>query len=290
MLGTKFTAFGNQHRPQNLALLLPKQIAPKGVNPFATIVSLYFSCGVITRLFSCLVIYGSEMLYREMLQKLSHSQGRWRSIQLCGFVGLKGTNFAGELLVVGRAVNSWGQGWTADELLEEATLNRVATEMFNNDALLTWVSDQWGSKVEYNTRRSAFWRVIREVVQELSLANVENASWPSHIAWSNLYKISPFVGRNPSEVLADTQFPNCAGILKAEIKALTPRRILFLTGLNWAQRFLKELDFRPASSVDYPVEASGHIFSGSQVVVLPHPERKPGRPIVTAAVSCLSKT
>jgi hypothetical protein len=98
-------------------------------------------------------------------------------------------------------------------------------------------------------------------------------------------KSSPAQGRNPSTTLADAQFSHCVKILEAEVKILEPRRIVFLTGLNWVQPFLKELNFVSDSNAKYPLEASGHIFNGSNVVVVPHPERKPEEPIVSAVVN-----
>jgi hypothetical protein len=131
--------------------------------------------------------------------------------------------------------------------------------------------------------------VIHEVVRRLF--DVEDDSWPSYISWTNLYKVSPGVlGGNPADALAEVQFSHCAKILEAEIMALTPRRILFLTGfLGWAQPFLTKLGFVQDLSVEPPMEASGHILSGSRVAVLPHPQGKPGYPIVTAAVDYLNK-
>ena len=151
---------------------------------------------------------------------------------------------------------------------------------------MTWVSECWGSRQGYNTKKSAFWRVTRELVHRLGIADVGKKDWPSHIAWSNLYKVSPDKGGNPTEALKEAQFPYCAKILAAEIRELKPRRVVFLTGWQWAKRFLGELGVNSSiSCAGGLLEASGRLPSGSDFVVLPHPQGKPQKEIVKLLVT-----
>ena len=214
--------------------------------------------------------------------------GDWYGSQLACFVGLKGEKFGekGKFLVIGRAVNGW---WYSDKPEDWKALekrNGRIEEMFKDRHLMTWVTEQWGSKDGYNTKRSAFWRVTRELVRRLGIADVENDEWPSHIAWSNLYKVSPDGGGNPTEMLKEAQFPGCAQILAAEIRELKPQTVVFLTGWKWAEKFLSALEAKQSvSGTGGVLEAWGHLPSGSEFVVLPHPQGKSEGKIVNAAVN-----
>ncbi len=53
-----------------------------------------------------------------------------------------------------------------------------------------------------------------------------------------------------------------------------PRRILFLTGLDWAVPFLDGLGCRKTRPGGSPVELVGTVPGGGRVVVAPHPRRK----------------
>lgn len=101
-----------------------------------------------------------------------------------------------------------------------------------------------GCNKGYNTKRSAFWRCIRGVVQGLGVADVEDAGWSSHLVWSNLYKVSPAGGGNPKGVLRKVQFRGCAELLNSELRTYRPSRVLFATGFDWAEPFLKEAELR----------------------------------------------
>jgi hypothetical protein len=233
------------------------------------------------------MIGGTKELYREFLENLSTKQGRWYRSELTCFISLKGREFykRRELLVVGRAVNGWlcsdqAENWKAPEKRDE-----FIEKIFKDKTPITWVSEQWGSAEKYNTKRSAFWRVARELVRKLEIADIGNNDWPSHIAWSNLYKVAPAAGGNPSETLKEAEFQYCTKILSTEIMELKPRRIAFLTGLKWAEQFLGALGADPSGRyANCRLEASGRLSSESNFVVLPHPQGKPESEIVDAAV------
>jgi hypothetical protein len=106
---------------------------------------------------------------------------------------------------------------------------------------MRWVTDLWQHPVEYNTARSAFWRVIRAITVEMGIASATEKHWSSHLAWTNLYRVSPHQCGNPNAALQAAQRDVCFDLLKAEITALVPRRVLMLTGADWAWPFLERL-------------------------------------------------
>ena len=98
---------------------------------------------------------------------------------------------------------------------------------------MIWVYNMDGNKNGYNTRKSAFWRVIR---------GLASLFYPSpellHVAWSDVSKVAPD-GANPSDKLYYAQLNACQRILSEEIRVLSPRFVIFLTGYNWAIDFLR---------------------------------------------------
>ncbi|NVN97656.1 hypothetical protein HXX01_05565, partial [Candidatus Nomurabacteria bacterium] len=137
----------------------------------------------------------------------------------------------------------------------------------------------WGNyDYDYNTNKSAFWRVIRQVVSRLNIADSENPEWPSHLVWSNLYKVAPATGGNPSSKLCSIQFNKCRSLLEKEIEIFAPKRLLCLTG-GWAIPFMENFSpgIKPVSGYKY-VESCGTINFKSNgattVVIAAHPQGK----------------
>lgn len=231
----------------------------------------------------------SKTIFRDLLNKLANEGGRWRSKELTGFAPLTGKLFDHGLLVVGRAVNGWASGWKADDLLDVAVQDRIVDELYpvrsdSHKCPMSWVSDIWGAKDgNYNTARSAFWRVSHEVIKCLEGTKYDSATWVSKMAYSNLYRVSPYGGGNPSNALADVQLLHCRELLRTEINEVKPQSILFLTGLGWAQWFLPNIGFVEDENRSSDCEASGFI-NDARVAVLPHPQGKNEATIVQAAV------
>jgi len=205
-----------------------------------------------------------------------------------GFLAMEGSRYQRELMVVGRAVNGWGCGFVARDLQNPAAANAFANQVLagvngSGPRPMLWVTDHWqnAARDQYNSARSAFWRVIREVTSLLGVADPEDPAWPSHLVWSNLYKVSPNGAGNPNSRLAEVQLPGCIKLLDLELATYQPRRLLFLTGRDWAEPFLGPLGFCPASNPDTRwVEAAGTVtHAGSSettmVVVAKHPQCKP---------------
>ncbi|MBR5398936.1 MAG: hypothetical protein IK103_03985 [Bacteroidales bacterium] len=135
------------------------------------------------------------------------------------------------ILFVGRATNGWFH-YTPDITVLFGTSENA---IFNRPDQMRWVDDLDGSQTGYNSRKSAFWRVIRRISKHL---------YPepeiSYVAWSNVCKIAPNVG-NPSNALYYLQLETCKKIIKAEIESFSPRFVIFLTGWGWCKDFVEYL-------------------------------------------------
>ena len=225
-----------------------------------------------------------DIFAEEILGPVGRNADRLGDGEVTGFLAMKGELYDQDLMVVGRAVNGWTKDIAPQKMAEASALEKYAEAVLdgvtkNGGCPMRWVTDCWGSSNGgYNTARSAFWRVIRTVVGELRIADVEEDCWSSYLVWSNLYKVSPASGGNPGSKLCDIQFPGCVSLLDMELLTYRPRRLLLLTGLNWAERFLQQVCPGFSRVSNSYVEAIGQInfASGIQtkVVVAVHPQAK----------------
>ncbi|WP_139031783.1 hypothetical protein [Candidatus Competibacter denitrificans] len=209
--------------------------------------------------------------------------------KITGFLSMSGHDCNNEIMVIGRAVNGWDDGIYPNELRNQAFAINYAQKIFDGSiedpkypgrCPMLWITRLWGVHTGYNTARSAFWRVIREVVDGLEIANIHKPYWPSHIVWSNLYKIAPANGGNPGGALCNIQLQGCVELLKIEIATYRPRRILFLTGMNWAEPFINAIHGNIHSSINRFTQVETHgkaVTAGHQYtfVVASHPQGKP---------------
>lgn len=208
-------------------------------------------------------------IYEQLLTNNSFSN-------VCTFCIQWGANFPVEkkkgILFVGKAVN----GWISDE-----TDCKQLFDMNNPDRIfarhdqMKWVEDLFDNKDPngYKTKRSAFWRVIKKVAE----AN-NPKEWYSHVAWSNLYKVSPWKGGNPNANLQNKQRKYCYELLKTEIETLSPEYVILLTS-GWELTFLKYLndwnDISPISAVKWgKYKTSLYNIKGTNFIVSQHPQGK----------------
>jgi len=156
---------------------------------------------------------------------------------ICIFSLQWGNNFPAEknsgFLFVGKAVN----GWVSDETDVHELFNMENPDrIFARDNQMEWVNNLEGNTKGYNTRKSAFWRLIKEVTK-----SYYPEKWQSNIAWTNLYKVAPGDGGNPNTKLQKTQQKYCFELLEKEIEILSPKYVVMLTS-GWEWPFLMHLN------------------------------------------------
>lgn len=208
--------------------------------------------------------------------------------KVTGFLALEGCRYARGhgLMVVGRAVNGWMGGISpvdlADWNFRENSRISLWKESFpeNGSCPMSWVTEQWGPNLEqeYNTRRSPFWRVIHQITGELDICDAGNGSWASYLVWSNLYKVSPSGGENPSGRLESVQYDGCRRLFELEVRDYRPKYLLLLTGEDWAEPFLVKFDIDRGLAGQYVCCTASSTMPDNQdttVVVATHPRGKP---------------
>ena len=211
--------------------------------------------------------------------------------EMCLFPTSIGGNWAGGLLICGRAPNGYDPRWTASDVnspvLRSDLLARISSQHADSPNTMTWVTAAWGRRGSYNTARSQFWQATRGVVDELRVADTTQPTWPLSLAWTNLYRIAPASHGNPTAEMCERQQPVCKKLLAADLNILRPKYLLFMTGSEWVAPFVQELklSWRPPSEL---VEAVGAAEFSAQVptsiVVAKHPQGKPRAAFVRAVV------
>ncbi len=212
-------------------------------------------------------------LYSELLIHIKENKDNFPESNLCVFTPAKGVEYNNDLLFIGRAVNGWGNYIEKDK-------NEFFINKFNDvcksydDENLNWIIEKWGASIGYNTKKSAFWRLIKTISDEFYKDDINSVN---KVSWNNLYKISNDKGGNPSSSLMNIQFELCRKILKLEIETFNPKFTIFLTGLGWAGDFIQQDDFTGLETDGLTfVEFIGLNKKDKNVfIVSKHPQGKP---------------
>ena len=213
---------------------------------------------------------------------------RWL-YEVTGFLAIEGSEYSapdGGLMAIGRSVNGWGKCGKFPVCLHYQEAREIFAEEVVQfiDVDGDPMQNYWGN----NNNRSAFGRVIRQVVGGLEIPDFNEAIWPSYLVWSNLYKLSPHVGGNPNLALRDAQRTGCIQLLQVELETYRPERLLFLTGFRTGLRVEANL-FLEALEINYEpmpidlnflfVEKFGRLTHHNnqlcKVVIACHPQTRP---------------
>ena len=222
----------------------------------------------------------TDLFAEKILMPVGAAAGQFPNDPLTGFLAVQGGCYKGDLMVIGRGVNGWTHGVSPQDLANRSSREQHVKDVLQKEVCLqqmNWVTKNWGARNGYNTRRSAFWRAIRGVTEGLNIAN-NNMPWSSYLVWSNLCKLSPANGGNPSGKLRRIQLPGCRELLQLEIEIYRPTRLLLLTGSYWAEPFLETLGAETVNGPNQYVRRAGLLpfpdGSRTRFVVACHPQGK----------------
>ena len=206
--------------------------------------------------------------YNELFTVIYEKREKFPEQDLCCFVHAKGEKYNGELMIVGRAVNGWGNQFNKNSIDNNSLIVNIQNDIDSED--LKWVKDLWGPNEKYNTKKSAFWRTSKSLASVLTTGSVFETD---SIVWNNLYKISKAPKGNPSSRLRDIQSNICQDLFIEEIRLCNPKIIVLLTGYGWAKPFLSKFTQLPLIGNNKFIEFVG-FFENSFIVVGQHPQGK----------------
>jgi hypothetical protein len=184
----------------------------------------------------------------------------------------------GGIMVVGRAANGWPIPLTMDGGTavpgDAVRCAQHCAELCQMDWAMARLAgespcDGTGS---YSLASSSFWQISRLLAQEFH-ADEAGDEWPLHLAWSNLYKVAPDKGGNPSTTEARRQDElEAAKLLRMEIDCLKPHLVVLMTGWDWFEPFAELLEVKKHSKEGVVVGVGIH--DGSRLLVTTRPEGK----------------
>lgn len=233
-----------------------------------------------------------DNLLREILLKVPGLYGT-RDESIVAFVAAPGRLYQHDLMVVGRAVNGWCSE-PAKKVANPADMTsfvervRASSSATTEPCALQTVMTEWNDRSKpYQYVRSAFWRTAKRVVEGLHIPGFQSREWANYLLWSNLYKVASTVG-NPGIRLQNLQRESCIELIELELTYFKPKRVLFLTGEDWASKFVEPLELSTGkkSPLEH-VQRTGLLKAGGAdipFVIAKHPQGKPEGVIVDAAL------
>ena len=207
-------------------------------------------------------------------------ESRLNDTKYCLFYPMIGKNFfeQREILIVGRAVNSWGSEgshWTSldkiDGVVEDAILESDPAS--EGKCALDWVNEIWDNN-DSNISHSAFWQLTYKLI--MNAFGRDNNNWSNIMVYSNLFKIAPAFGGNPTRKLEwDGQLENCKKLFLQELSELQPKYVILITDLGWAEEFVPEIKRLENEFVKGIAR-----IENSNIIITVRPERKPQIPFI----------
>ncbi|PHI21518.1 hypothetical protein CEQ90_01495 [Lewinellaceae bacterium SD302] len=219
--------------------------------------------------------------YRHLLETIATKPHQFSGHQLVAFHPMRGPGKTVDTLYIGRALNGWHWDFTVEALQAdlEGHLRKILEDKHEAAAYedrLNWVEKYWQNGTKgYNTAKSQFWQVIRQISIERSK---EGEQWWDDIVWTNFFKIAP-AKRNPTGKMINIMGQASHDLLMAEIAYYQPRNIVCLSGLNYAAHLLASAKSTVSIDRNTPlIEYAGDVcWQGDEVirlVISPHPQSR----------------
>ncbi|MDP2207582.1 MAG: hypothetical protein Q8K98_02255 [Bacteroidota bacterium] len=234
-----------------------------------------------------------EKIFLSLFSEIGNNAQKFRDVDYSIFPTLCGVKAQGNLMILGRAPNGWYLNFSPKSLSSQDSRDTLLLKMRESVDPSKKCPMQWDT--DYNINLSPFWRTIRQVSNDLDVADITSSDWKSYLIWSNLYRIAPLVTGNPSSRIRNLQFKYCQELMEGELIVYRPKRLLLLTGMDWASPFLMDnrFLFRYDTFGKY-VQAFGSLKVQRDglvidTVVSKHPQGKPERTLSQEIIQAFQK-
>jgi hypothetical protein len=219
--------------------------------------------------------------YQNLLQKIADQSRHFQKLDLVAFHPMRGPGEAVDTMYIGRALNGWHWDFRVEELNPDpdVILNKILEdkhEATTHEDRLDWVEKYWKNSTKgYNTAKSQFWQVIRQLSID---RNQTGEQWWDDIVWTNFFKIAP-AKRNPTGKMIKVMGQASHDLLMAEIAYYQPRNIVCLSGLSYAAHLLAStkstvrVDHDP-SLLEYVGDVCWDDGEVVRLIIAPHPQGK----------------
>lgn len=232
--------------------------------------------------------------YRHLLTTIAEKPRNFTGHNLVAFHPMRGPGEAVDTMYIGRALNGWHWDFRVEDLNPDPDfiLNKILEDKHEATAhedRLDWVEKYWKNSTKgYNTAKSQFWQVIRQISIDRSQAGDQ---WWDDIVWTNFFKIAP-AKRNPTGKMIKVMGKASHELLLTEIAYYQPRNIVCLSGLSYAAHLLASTKSTVRIDCISPlVEYAGDVcWQDDEVVrfiIAPHPQSRSASRIANEIVPLL---
>ena len=228
-----------------------------------------------------------KSIYKELFSKEWKGKPVWEGVrdkELTAAPCFSGDQYRREnvrLMIVGRAVNGWEVDFENCSSCEAAVKSVLEQTNRMDDFAKDYTVDEAGKKYFY--AKSSFLRMMKQMTAAFAGTD-EN--WQRRIAWSNLFKIAPRNGGNPSWKMIRDDIPLYRELLEQEIMLCKPNVVVFTTDMNFFDPYpgsKKYESFLPLMKEEKPgIESKYICAAGSfakddsiKMIVCKRPERRP---------------
>lgn len=206
-------------------------------------------------------------LYQELLEPFQEDLWSHKLTSCPIIVGTDYQNTPFKLLYVGRAVNGWEHDW------REASLEGLVEQVFNHGFNIDDIANKPVQPCGYNFNGSPFWQLCHQIMDDMG----ESESWSNKVACSNLFKVAPFTGKNPTNKQIKIQIKSCIDLFKREIELYKPTHIILVTDIWWVDPDITEYSFAKELGIELNADSKSSIvgtgvYKNSKIVVTKRPE------------------
>jgi hypothetical protein len=210
-----------------------------------------------------------ESLHIQLLKKFRMYNSQGKNL-FCSYMSF-GQKYENELLIIGRQPSYWPSEFSTEELNDKGPVEVFKTKVlhhakFGLDSLCP------RHNKSYNSSLDPFWGCTKEIVMKLGICRDET-NWSSYIAITYLYKIAYSSNRYLTDKPKMMQFEYCREMFQLELSILKPKRVLFLTGMKYAQDFLELSDCSGLKDCVCPLGVFDYGFHKAKTVVSVHPKK-----------------
>ena len=217
--------------------------------------------------------------YRNLLQTIADQPRYFQGKDLVAFYPMGGGSNGVDTMYIGRALNGWHRPFKVEELTKdvEKQLELVLKDCHPSSEPgdpLSWVQNHWSTGKEYNSARSQFWQVIKQLSQE----RCGEERWWDDIVWTNFFKVTPY--RDPPGArMVQVMGKASLNLLLTEITHFKPRNIVCLSGISYAADLLASARTTrkincDSSLLEYVGDVDLATDEMTRLIIAPHPQSR----------------
>lgn len=189
-----------------------------------------------------------------------------------------------KFIIYGQAQNKWTPNFHINEDFSPNILKK-AIEWSNipddgNQNPIDWINKEWYKatrKYGYHPHRSFFWKVSYKLINcynngikhlpDEDTKSLDSDDWCNYLIWSNLMKIAPADGGNPTGPDWNSQLTTAIKLFEEEISEINPAYVILLTNWDWAEAFINKPSYKIEKILNQKFIVAKGKFENTTIIV-----------------------